>query len=454
MPLRKDIRVKRQKTVEQCYTEGFAPPEAGSRERSAAGEAAKRLGSTRPTIVSWIDAEKRLLSLKKPNYYPDPKKYVPRSEQDPEPIVEDSIAKRRDKDKIADLTRQLSEAERRAAQLEDHRAEVMGLASEPLTPVAFPARVPTVNGSKAETAILLLSDLHVGEHVSREELDGLNSYDVPIAEARLKRVFETTLSLLTKHWAGPPVERLIIGMLGDNISGSLHPELVRTDLMRPMESVRFVSGLLAGGIDMLLKKLSCPIDVVSVPGNHGRVALPKPESKGPAVESYDTLVSDFLEMHYRKEPRVTFYVPPGPDALFSIYNYRILMTHGDRMSSGGGRGMIGAELPLLRGFQKLHLDYAMRGVILHHVFCGHYHTPLSCSLGTANGCLPGPSEYSISFRMRPNPPMQALVTIHPDHFITQTRWIKPATPDEGTLYEPPPDATPVKPRYRVKAVTS
>lgn len=364
----------------------------------------------------------------------------------------DPIQVRRLKDEVKLLRSSLGAAERRAADAEDLRSSVMGLTSERLIPSTFPAR-QTESTNRAETVILVLSDIHFGEFVSREELDGLNAYDPAIATARLTRVFQTAASLLTKHWAGPVPDRLIIAMLGDAVSGSLHPELTRTDKMRPMESVRAVSGVLAGGIDLLLKTVKCPIDIISVVGNHGRVALPKPESKGPAMESYDTLVSDFLEMHYRHNSRVTFYVPPGPDALVSVYNYRLLFTHGDRLSAGGGRGFVGAELPILRGFQKTYMDYAMRGTILHHIFCGHYHTPLSASIGTANGCLPGPSEYSITFRMRPSPPMQAFVTIHPEHFITQTRWIKPAVPDEGTLYLAPPAADDIRPRYRVKAVS-
>ena len=371
-----------------------------------------------------------------------------RAQAEPQ-TIDDRMKERRLEQDLAALKKRNTELLDRLHTAEEYRSGVMGLASERLAPM--PIGTPSAGTSRAETAILLLGDLHFGEFISREELEGLNAYDPEIASARLRRVFETTAALLTKHWAGPPPERLIVALMGDNISGALHPELARSDKMRPMESCRAVAGILAGGIDLLLKTVGCPIDVISVVGNHGRVGLPKPESKGVATESYDTLVSDLLEMHYRDEKRITFFVPPGPDALVGIYNYRFLFTHGDRMSSGGGRGFVGAELPILRGFQKTHMDYTMRGVILHHVFCGHYHTPLSSAIGTANGCLPGPSEYSLSFRMRPNPPMQAFVTVHPEHFITQTRWIKPGVPSEGTLFEPPPPAADARPRYRVKA---
>jgi hypothetical protein len=327
----------------------------------------------------------------------------------------------------------------------------MGLAEERLDPSTI--RIEPGKDGKAETVILLLSDLHFGEFVNPENLDGINSFDPAIATARLTRVFQTAASLLTTHWAGPPPARLIIGLLGDLVSGMLHFENVREDKLRPIESVRALSGILAAGIDLLLDTVECPVDVISVVGNHGRGSMTKPEASSVAVESYDTLVSDFLEMHYRGNKRVTFYVPPGADALMSIYGYRFLFTHGDRMGTGGGKGFVGAELPILRGFQKVHMDYAMAGTILHHVFCGHYHTAVSAALGTANGCLPGVNEYSRANRLRPAPPAQAFITVHPHHFITQTRWIKPAVAEEGSLYAPPAQELDIRPRYRVKAVS-
>lgn len=359
-----------------------------------------------------------------------------------------SVKERRLEQENAALRKQLRDALDREIKGEDFRESVFGLAGQRLDPNKI--AVHTSSQSRAETVILVLSDLHFGEYINREELDGLNSFDPEIAEARLTRVFSVAASLLTEHWPGPPPARLIIAMLGDMISGALHPELTRSDKMRPMESVRAVANVLASGVELLLNTVDCPIDMISVVGNHGRTGL-KPEAKGVAVESYDTLVSDFLEMHFRGNKRLTFYVPPGPDALISIYGYRFLLTHGDRLGSGGGKGFVGAELPILRGFQKVHMDYADRGILLHHVICGHFHTALASARGTANGCLPGVSEFSVSFRLRPSPPMQAFIAVHPEHFITQTRWIKPALPSEGTLYEPQQPAGDVRPRYRVKA---
>ena len=43
------------------------------------------------------------------------------------------------------------------------------------------------------------------------------------------------------------------------------------------------------------------------------------------------LVSDFLELALCGTDGITFYAPPSPDAVFSVYGFRVLTTHGDRI---------------------------------------------------------------------------------------------------------------------------
>lgn len=448
-PVPLETRKRRKEAVDAALRDGFGRYGCREGKGSSVEKAARDLGIKGASLANWLNYEERQKAQGQPHYLPDWSIFV----QPELPPIADLVRDRRLEQENAGLRRQVKELLDQIGKGDDFRAAVFGLAGDRLDPNKLEIGQPSLH-SRAETAILVLSDLHFGEYISREELDGLNAFDPEIAEARLTRVFKVAASLLTEHWPGPPPARLIVALLGDMISGSLHPELTRTDKMRPMESVRAVSGILASGIDLLLRTVDCPIDIISVVGNHGRVGLLKPEAKGVAVESYDTLVSDFLEMHFRGEHRLTFYVPPGPDALISIYGYRFLLTHGDRLGSGGGKGFVGSELPILRGFQKVHMDYADRGIILNHVICGHYHTPLASARGTSNGSLPGVSEYSIAYRLRPSPPMQAFICVHPEHFITQTRWIKPALPSEGTLYEPPAPTGDLRPRYRVKAVAA
>ncbi len=361
----------------------------------------------------------------------------------------DPLELRRLRDQLAGERKARANAERRAVAAEDVRGAVFGLVDPPLAPARFDIR-PGGDG-QAETIVLFLSDLHWGEHVELAAMDGLNSYGLAIAQARLHRWVGSVIDLATRHWSGKPPERIVLILGGDLVSGEIHAELAKTNEAKALPAVRDLVSHLAGAVERIVDAVGCPVDVISLAGNHGR-STEKPESKGMAETSYDSLVSDFLEMALRRKPRVSFYVPASPDAVFSVYGWRVLATHGDRIGSRGGAGFVGPAATAARGMKRLIADYAARGVHLDLILIGHFHTPLQLEEGFVNGCLTGPNEYSRDGRFRPQPATQLFLTMHPRRRIAQIRWIEVGHPDEGALYTPPPVDRPLRPRYRVPAV--
>lgn len=370
-------------------------------------------------------------------------KAIPEKNADPVEVA-------RLKSRLADSERERRELLARALKAEDLRGGLFGLAKTPPDPVSF--RVPDNSNPMAETIVLFLSDLHWGETVSLAAMDGLNSYNLSIARARLGRYFQAVADLASKHWTGLLPARLILILGGDLVSGEIHAELAKTNEAKALPAVRDVANHLAEGVALLRRRLSCPIDVVSLAGNHGRSTL-KPESKESVETSYDILVSDFLEMSLRGRDGITFYVPASVDALFSVYGWRVMATHGDRIGSRGGQGFIGPAATAARGMKRIVADYSARGVHLDLILMGHFHTPLQLEEGFVNGCLPGPSEYSRDGRFRPAPARQLWLTIHPRRGVTTTRWINVGAPEEGALYAPPATDRPLRPRWRVPAVS-
>lgn len=368
---------------------------------------------------------------------------------EPAPAVSpDALEIARLRQQVKRLTVERDQFLKQAVAAEDLRGAVFGLA-EPIEPVRFDAPVP---GKEAgETIVVMLSDLHWGEVISGAAMDGINSYDLDIARARLKRCFAAIVDLATRHWPGKPPERVILILGGDMVSGNIHMELEKTNSAAAIPAVRDLVGHIAGGIRLLLDTLACPVDVISIPGNHGRTTI-KPESKADAENSYDTLVSDFLEMQFAGEERLTFYVPASGDALFSVYGWQILATHGDRIGSRGGQGFVGPAATVARGFKKLAAEYAARGTILDLILVGHFHVALMLEEGFANGSLPGPSEYGRDFRFRPRPATQLYFTMHPKRGVTQVRWLQVGDPSEGSIYAPRASAVTSRPKYRIPAV--
>ncbi|OCC05284.1 hypothetical protein BA190_10295 [Labrys sp. WJW] len=361
----------------------------------------------------------------------------------------DPVELRRLRDRAEKERKAKVDAERRAAKAEDLRSAVFGLTAEPLEPVHFTVQ-PGGTG-QAETIVLFLSDLHWGELVDLAQLDGLNSYNLAIAGARLGRWVRTVIDLATRHWSGEPPERIILVLGGDMVSGEIHAELARTNEALALPAVRDLVGHLVGAIRAFRREIGCPVDVISIAGNHGRTTF-KPEAKQMAETSYDTLVGTLLEMALQADEGVAFFAPKSPDAVFSVYGWQVLATHGDRIGSRGGQGFIGPAATAARGFKRLMADYATRRIHLDLILAGHFHTPLQLEEGFINGSLPGPTEYSRDGRFRPHPPKQLFLTMHPRRLIAQVRWIEVGRPEEGTLFEPRSIDQPLRPRYRVPAI--
>lgn len=337
---------------------------------------------------------------------------------------------------------------------DDFRSALAGL-GDPLEPVSFQSVSKGVR--TPETVLLALSDLQWGETIDLAAMDGLNSYNADIARERLARVFDTWVSLMTRHWAGPPPERVILALGGDLISGEIHEELAKSNSLLSIPALRDAAAHICAGIRMIRDSLpDTPIDIISVPGNHGRTTR-RPESKLYAAHSYDTLCADLIELEFKEgggwPDWFRMFKPYSGDALIWVYGYRVLITHGDRIGSRGGAGFVGTAATVARGFKKLVMDYAGRGITLDFIICGHFHTPLQLEEGICNGCLPGPSEYSRDLRFRPRPAAQAFVSFHARRGVSQIRWVDAGDPSEGALYEPKtPPADGGKPRFRIPAI--
>ena len=374
----------------------------------------------------------------------DPRNNVPEAEEE-EP--KDLLDERRHEQEIARLKRERKEALDRAVRAEDIRASVFGLTEAPLEPVTFQPAIQNVGGPSAETIIADASDWHWGEEVDYYAMDGLNSYNPTIAAARAERFFQALLDLSTKHWAEVPPERLLLLLGGDMIAGEIHEELKKTNRLMAIPAVRDVVRHLTAGLVLLREHLECPIDVISVPGNHGRSTL-KPESKNYVLTSYDTLVSEFLELQLQSHDNIQFYAPLSGDAYFSVYGWKFLCTHGDRIGTGGGQGFIGPAAPAARGMKKLVQDYAARGQHIDYVIINHFHTALALEEGFVNGSLVGHNEFATKFRMKPRPATQLFLAVHPRRGISQYRFINVGDPDEGSLYERP-EPSEIRPHFNL-----
>jgi hypothetical protein len=356
----------------------------------------------------------------------------------------DPIRLRAAQDENARLRLLLRDAERRTADAENHREHVLGLPKEPARLQPKFLRNGDGKGKGRQAVVLHLSDLHVGETVNREEVAGVNSYDVPTARKRIGRLFETACILMTSAWPasdGAP-ERVNILLGGDLISGAgLHPEHAETDGGTAFEQVKFAAEYISAGILRLHNELqgrfrkSVEIHCISVVGNHGRATFGKPRTKLVSLQSYDTLVADFVEAALRHVPTIRHFQPRGFDAYFDVAGWPALLTHGDRMGSGGGTGFIGPMATIIKGHRKIvDTEYRQRRPV-RWVFSGHFHTTGMTPFGFGNGSGVGFGEFAKSIRADPEPAQQNMVVIHERHGLLRYLPIRLGSIEEGTIYD-------------------
>ena len=247
--------------------------------------------------------------------------------------------------------------------------------------------------STKTTAVLLLSDWHIGEYVSPEETFGYGVFNSEIAAARVELILEKTVSILLNH-EYIDVEKLIIVALGDMVSGTIHDELEITQDLNAAEQLYYSAYLLA----LLLNDLSKyfpKIEFYGVIGNHGR--LKKKKYYKEKYVNYDYIVYQITSLLLRDNKNIEFNIPKSPHIVVRIYNHNFLFTHGDNIRSWAGIPWYGIH----RYANNMREIFNFNNIILNGVAMGHFHQPAFLDRINGpiivNGSLKGIDEYYLSY---------------------------------------------------------
>jgi len=402
--------------VNEALKKGYRPAGISGHGLGAKSAAADGMGRPRQTFCSQLDKAKDLYGLE-----PDWSLYTP---PDNSTDIENAAPeKQRHIDRISELEGQLRDAHRRINHQDDIERHAMGLKDYPLDIPKWTLKKTKKKSGMMEAPILFTSDFQFGEVVDLDEMEGLNAYNVEIAVKRYKTLIDKTVSLCFEHTANPNFPGIIYLRGGDAISGAIHEELSETDEYRPPEAVVALARHEISGIEHLADRFG-RVHVISVPGNHDRTTLKKRHKKVLAG-SYELMLQAIIQVHFeaRKDNRITFHTPKSGDAYFPVWGWQFLLTHGDRIGTGGGQGFIGPIATITRGFLKMRQQHAGFGKHLDFILTGHFHTSCEPPGGFGNGSLIGYNEFARDLRAFPEPPCQWLLMVHPEQGITQRRKI-------------------------------
>lgn len=260
-----------------------------------------------------------------------------------------------------------------------------------------------IKGSGDATAIMICSDWHVEEEVNPKTINGLNTYTLAIASQRINTVFRRFLMMTDVARAMCTIDTCVIALLGDFISGYIHPELVETNLLSPTEATLFVQDHIVNGIRFLRKEGGFKeIIVPTCYGNHGRTT-DKRRCASAYANSYEWLMYKTLEK-YVKEPGLTWKVENGYHNWLNIQGYDVRFHHGDELKYQGGVG--GITIPINKAIAQWNkvqwADYD---------YFGHLHQYFNVPRWCCNSSLIGYGAYALSIKAEYEVPSQTISVI-------------------------------------------
>jgi hypothetical protein len=323
----------------------------------------------------------------------------------PERPAEDERIISQLRDDVKSLKRERDEAFAAANDYDAIKQIIGGIAAAPVEPPAWLLEPPNKFRSP-HIPMMIWSDWHAGEVVSRSETNGMNEFNSAIMERRARTLVSKTIDLCQNHGPGQ-YPGVIVNLLGDFISGALHPELAKTDDKSSIESALHVRDILVWGITELAKvfpKLYIPCTA----GNHGRNTH-KPEFKRTVFQNFDWLIYQMLARHFENNKSIVFDISEANEVHYQVFGRRYLAMHGDMLGVKGGDGIIGSLGPIMRGELKVGRQHSAFGRDYDCLLMGHWHQQLWLPRVIVSNSLKGFDEYaSRALRAPPSVPSQPL----------------------------------------------
>lgn len=251
--------------------------------------------------------------------------------------------------------------------------------------------------------VIVASDWHIEETVTAAITNGLNEYNLKIAEDSIKQFFNKSCSRIMQSKEHNTVNTVVLALLGDIINGVLRNEDLESNQVTPVDALALARALVYSGIKTLVENSGCNIRVICCVGNHGRLTE-KIHFSNQVHNSLEYLLYKTLERDYRDNDKVTFVVSEAPYVIQPIFGVRVRFHHGHAIKFHGGIG--GIAVPVLRKMAQMNtIEEADLDVI------GHFHSSQMFNNVIVNGSLVGSNGFSMSLGLPHDIPKQTYFEI-------------------------------------------
>ena len=284
-------------------------------------------------------------------------------------------------------------------------------ALDDMTPQTIEISPKAKTGVSESAAVMVWSDWHSEETVLPEQVSGKNEFNLKIFHERFWNLLRGNLAWFKINAAATNIKTVVLALLGDFITGSIHDDLMEGNQLQPADAIYNVFSYLATAVQYFLDNTDPDVEII-IPchsGNHGRMTHEQriATEAGNSLEYFMYLM---LRDHFKDSKRVRFIVQNGYHSYVSFFEGRFVARfhHGHQMNYQGGVG--GLTIPVNKSIAQWNkARYADLDVF------GHFHTKFDGGNFVSNGCLIGYSAYAVSIKGTYEEPSQQQFLINREY---------------------------------------
>lgn len=261
----------------------------------------------------------------------------------------------------------------------------------------------------------VISDAHYPERVDPAAAYGI-SYDGDICLRRMEKVRDAVIRYKDLRASAYPVQKIVCAVNGDMLSGNIHEELEVTNELPIGEAMVKMAYALYDMGKAFAEEVP-NVDMIVMPGNHPRLER-KPRMKN-AWNNWEWVMGMFIQALARDQ--FTVIVPKDLVYRHKAFNQVIGLTHGDGVKAQAFAGIPWYSMKQRRdAMQALLKSLGMPQLDL--LIYGHFHQLIyeegsGCGM-LINGSIKGYDEFILKTKYSGQTPIQALLTFHPRHGLT------------------------------------
>jgi hypothetical protein len=275
---------------------------------------------------------------------------------------------------------------------------------------------PKEGKEKVVDAVLQFTDWHIGERQDSDEIEGINAFDLAIAEKRVNDLTHRFNRIVDRTRMSYTINNCTILCTGDMISGDIHDELSRTNEFPVPAQVVKAAELVAKAVGVLAQDFENVTVEYLTTDNHSRLTR-KPQAKEGGINSFNFIVAVLAEKMLSDHANVIFNIHTAPQEVVDVMGRKYLLMHGHQIRGWAGVPWYGWDRKVGKESQSrlsliMENPERMETLGYHKMIAGHFHTPIDTMFYSIGGSLSGTNAFDRN-NGRYSPPSQPGWFVHP-----------------------------------------